>query len=51
MATWTKDVRPMVLTDQGRAYHNEGRPTPVIPETRPDVRPSCLNKTGDEIGE
>jgi hypothetical protein len=50
MASWTHDCRPMALTEWG-LYHNEVRPAPVVPETKPDVRPSCINKTGDDVGE
>ena len=50
MASWNADCRPMVLTDWGLT-HNEIRPNSVIPEDDPDVRPSCIVATGEDIGE
>ena len=51
MAEWNADCRPMSLVDWGLNGHNEIRPNSVVPEDDPDVRPSCIIATGEDIGE
>ncbi len=50
MAEYTHDVRPIALVPWGE-NHNEIRPNSVIPEDNPDVRPTCIIATGEEVGE
>jgi len=53
MSSWIHDVRPVSLVDWG-LHHNTIVLQSVNPEpdgTQPEIRPSCLLKTGDEIGE
>ncbi len=48
---WTHDVRPTVLTEWGRDYHNKVRTQGLNQEEPNEVRPSCILETGLEIEE